>query len=60
MGEKNLRLDYSVECENCGTVEDIPTSFSETKAQTALHDQGWRLIDDENRCPTCAKGKSND
>lgn len=51
---ETLRLDYSVECENCGVVEEIPTSLSETAAQKHLHDKGWRVVDEENRCPTCA------
>ena len=53
----NLRLDYSVECENCGVIEDIPTSLSEHAAQRYLQDKGWRVVDDENRCPSCAKGE---
>ena len=51
----NLRLDYSVECENCGVIKDIPTSLSEHAAQRHLQDKGWRVVDDENRCPSCAK-----
>ena len=52
--EPYLRLDYSVECEHCGCLKQIAPKLSERQAQTLLHDQGWRLIDDENRCPTCA------
>lgn len=50
---QRLRLDYSVECEWCGAVNDIPARLSEPQAQAALRDQGWRLVDDENRCPEC-------
>ena len=52
---QELRLDYSVECEECGTVEDVPAGFSAAKSQQALRDQGWRPIDDENRCPACVR-----
>lgn len=51
----SLRLDYSVECENCGTVEDVPVGLSEFRAQEYLRDKGWRVADDENRCPPCAR-----
>lgn len=51
----DLRLDYSVECEHCGAVEGIPAHLSETAGQKHLHDKGWRVVDDENRCPTCAQ-----
>lgn len=50
----DLRLDYSVECEQCGAVEDTPKSMSEATAQQYLYDKGWRLVEDENRCQECA------
>lgn len=49
-----LRLDYLIECENCGTVEDVPAFLSEQAGRQSLRDQGWRSVDDENRCPSCA------
>lgn len=51
----DLRLDYSVECEECGNVMDIPRMVHPSKIQQDLHVQGWRLIDDSNHCPTCAR-----
>lgn len=52
--EPYLRLDYSVECEHCGYLKQMAPKLSEHQVQRLLHDQGWRLIEDENRCPTCA------
>jgi hypothetical protein len=52
----DLRLDYSVECEECGNVMDIPRMVHPNKIQHELRMQGWRLIEDSNHCPACAKG----
>lgn len=53
--KQDLRLDYSVECEECGQVHDIPRSLSEAQAQQVLRDEGWRLIDNANTCPACVR-----
>lgn len=53
--DEDLRLDYSVECEECGNVMDIPRMIHPSKIQQNLRVQGWRLIDDSNHCPACAR-----
>lgn len=54
----DLRLDYSVECEECGNVMDIPRMVHPSKIQQDLRVEGWRLIDDSNHCPACAQNAS--
>lgn len=50
---RKLRLDYSVECEECGQVESSPAGANEAQAREDFRESGWKLINDSNTCPAC-------
>lgn len=52
---KELRLDYSVECEECGQKEFASADCNEAQAREDFRENGWRLVNDSNTCPACAE-----
>ena len=52
--EHLLKLDYTIECNECGTVDDALNVVNEHEARKEFAENGWTLIDGENRCADCA------
>ena len=51
-----LRLDYSVECAECGEVTQAPMIITtDSAAQKDFEDDGWTVVNGENRCPACTE-----
>ena len=52
----DLKLDYSIECGECGMIASAVLDITnEAAARKDFETDGWKVVDGENRCATCAE-----